>query len=425
MTEKEFPIINNHRLNRFVIKADTYDGSVLYNTTTGSIVTIDGEEDLRNSIDELINLKFYVPHSFNEVLWVDNLRNSKNLDLKDPIIDGFTILTTLDCNARCFYCYEKGQHKISMTKQTAVDVANFIIKVSQNHPIDLRWFGGEPLVNASAIDSICNFLTWKGVEYQSRMISNGLLFSDDIIARAKLEWNLRSVQITLDGTKDVYQKTKSFKGANGQEFDIVLSNISKLVEAGIRVTIRLNQDLYNTDDLLELTELLSIMFKGNKRLSVYNSLLYSEDLEYDKELEAKRNDDFIRLQNRIIKCGLFRNNPLKKKIRFSHCMADNDSSIIITPKGDIGKCEHFTNQHLIGTIYDTNFDKHEIFKWKEVYQPTNKCFVCPLYPQCVRIKMCPEERELCSFTQCENKIDLVRHALLHKYKSFKKHNNSL
>ena len=99
-------------------------------------------------------------------------------------------------------------------------------------------------------------------------------------------------------------------------------------------------------------------------------------------------------------------------------MADNDSSVLITPKGDIGKCEHFTSQHLIGSIYDTKLDYSEILRWKEQYQPTNKCFECPLYPQCIRIKMCPVEREMCSWDQCENKIELIKMALVKKYESF-------
>ena len=96
-------------------------------------------------------------------------------------------------------------------------------------------------------------------------------------------------------------------------------------------------------------------------------------------------------------------------------MADNDSSVIITPKGEIGKCEHFTNKHLVGNIYDSEFDYSEILKWKEQYQPSQKCLNCPLYPQCVRIKMCPEERELCTLSQCENKIELIQRALIKKF----------
>ena len=100
-------------------------------------------------------------------------------------------------------------------------------------------------------------------------------------------------------------------------------------------------------------------------------------------------------------------------------MADKDSSVVIMPNGDLGKCEHYIDQHLIGSIYDSEYNIEEISKWKETYQPTQKCFECPLYPQYVRIKMCPEEQENCSYIQCENKIELIKKSLLRKYELYK------
>jgi radical SAM protein with 4Fe4S-binding SPASM domain len=408
-------IINDYRLNIFVIKVNVRDGWMLYNTTTGSIVYIHSTEDLYKSLDKLIDMYYYVPLAFDEVMWVNKLRITKNSESKDRLINGFTIFTTMDCNARCFYCYEKGKHRISMTDKIAKDTAEFILKTSSNTPVDIRWFGGEPLLNTNAIDIICNTITKNGARFKSSMITNGLLFTDSIILKAKNLWKLKRVQITLDGPKDVYQRTKSYKGAVGDEFERVIDNISKLIEAKIRVSIRLNQGLYNTSDLLELIDILSDHFGGKDMVSVYNSLLYDEKVEPNNLSGTEMYESFIRVQNKLIKSGLFRSNPLKKKIRFCHCMADNDSSVIITPKGEIGKCEHFTNNHLVGNIYDSQFDLNEILRWKEQYQPTLKCLKCPLYPQCVRIKMCPEERELCTLSQCENKIELIQRALLKKF----------
>lgn len=420
MAKELYQFINDYRLSIFVIKVDVNDGWMLYNTATGSIVHIHSTEDLYKSLDKLIDMYYYVPLAFDEVTWVNKLRITKNSESKDRFINGFTIFTTMDCNARCFYCYEKGQPRISMTDKIAKDTADFILKTSSNTPVDIRWFGGEPLLNTNAIDIICNTMIKNGARFKSSMISNGLLFTDSIISKAKNLWKLKRVQITLDGPKDVYQRAKSYKGAVGDEFERVIDNISKLIEAKIRVSIRLNQGLYNTSDLLELIDILSNHFGGKDLVSVYNSLLYDENVEPDNLSETEMYERFIQIQNKLIKCGLFRSNPLKKKIRFSHCMADNESSVIITPKGEIGKCEHFTNKHLVGNIYDSQFDLDEILRWKERYQPTLKCFKCPLYPQCVRIKMCPEERESCTLSQCENKIELIQRALIKKFEFLNK-----
>ena len=414
MEKKICQITDNYRLCKFVVVAKVQEGWMLYNTTTGGVIYIKSSDDLYQSLDKLVEMHYYVPLEFDEVEWVNNIRTKKIQKQKNGLIDGLTILTTMDCNARCFYCYEKGQPRISMTDTIAQDVANFIIQQSPKSSIKLRWFGGEPLVNTNAINIICNSLIDNGVEFKSSMISNGLLFTDSIILQAQNVWKLKNVQITLDGTKEVYQKAKAYKNANGDEFDTVINNIKKISEANIKVSIRLNQGLYNTSDLLELIDFLATKFKGNKLVSIYNSLLYEEQ---DNHADQEMYDKFQMVQNKIMKCGFFRGNPLKRKLKTTHCMADNDSSVIITPKGDIGKCEHYTNQYLVGNIYDKTIDANEIKKCKEQYLPTQKCFECPLYPQCVRIKLCPEEKEFCSFTECENKIELIRRALIKKYKT--------
>lgn len=408
-------LVGDYRLNRFVITADVQDGWMLYNTTTGSVVFVHGIEDLYKSLDKLIEMYYYVPLAFDEIMWVNKLRAEKIFSSNAKFINGFTIFTTMDCNANCFYCYEKKMPRSTMTDSIAKDVAGFIMKVSSNTPISIRWFGGEPLVNTNAIDIICNMLNNNGAKFKSSMVTNGLLFTDSLILKAKNKWKLKKVQITLDGTKDVYQKAKSYKGAVGNEFDRVIDNINKLVEANIRVAVRLNQELYNTSDLFKLMDFLASSFEGNNLVSVYNSLLFNENIELDVSLEAEKYELFKKLQAKIIECGLFSSYPLKRRLRYSHCMADNDASVIITTKGEIGKCEHFTDQYLIGNIYDSNFEYDEILRYKEQYQPTQKCFECPLYPQCVRIKMCPEEREVCSLTQCENKIELIQRALVKEY----------
>lgn len=411
--------ISDYRLNKFVIKVDVQDGWMLYNTTTGGVVFIHSADDLSKSLDKLVEMYFYVPLSFDEVKWVNKIRTEHDSVSKDICITGFTILTTTDCNARCFYCYERGMSKVTMKEKTAKDVADYIIAVSSKSPVSLRWFGGEPLYNPQAIDIICNILVKHGVEFKSTMISNGLLFTDAIVKKAKYLWKLKSIQITLDGTKDVYQKAKSYRDAVGNEFERVIDNICKLAETDIRVSIRLNQDFYNTTDLLELIDFLFIHFRGNKQVSVYNNWLYGGDDVTSAQFEIKKYEEYKQLQDKIIECGLSHKYPLKKKIRLGHCMADNDTSVLITPKGDIGKCGHFTSQHLIGSIYDTKFNFSEISRWKEQYQPTKKCLECPLYPQCIRIKMCPVEREKCSWDQCENKIELIKMALVKKYESFR------
>lgn len=411
--------LNNYRPICFLIRKDIDSGFLLYNTATGGIVHLQGEEDIIASLPQLIEMYFYVPNDFDEFSWVDEQRRArKEKEDNDKIIDGYTIFTTLDCNARCFYCYEKGQARISMSEKTADDVADYIIKNAElGKEQDIRWFGGEPLYNEKVIDIICKRLSAQNIPFQSRMISNGLLFDGTNILKAKNSWNLKKVQITLDGTETVYQKAKSYKNATGGEFQRVLDNIDALLSAKISVVIRLNQDLYNTDDLLCLVNLLSKRFGGKKGFSVYNSLLFTEEGEA-QETSLQRYESFLKLQDSIYANNLQKYNKIRMAIRTRHCMADNDDSIVISPTGKIGKCEHYPNEFLIGSIYNDDFDTEMMKKWKETYEASEKCHTCPLYPQCIRIKMCPEEHEYCSMEQCENKINLLRMSLEEAYNRY-------
>ncbi len=402
----------NHRLSKFVIKVPAVDGQILYNSLTGGIVFIKDEDDLAKSFEELEKMNFYVPCDFDEISMVNELREKKRHSKEK--ITGFKILTTTDCNARCFYCYEKGQPKITMTEKTAYDIVDYILRVSQNSPVDLRWFGGEPLYNSKVIDIICRSLLDKGVKFKSTMVSNGLLFTDSVILKAKDLWNLKHIQITLDGMKHLYQKIKAYKDAQGEEFDRVIENIGKITKVGINVSIRLNQNLNNTEDLMELSDFLQTKFGGNNLVTVYNHWLYGEDSS-GSDLEIVKYDKFKQLQDKLIKCRLFHSNVLKNKLRFNHCMADDDSSVLILPRGELGKCEHFTDQHFIGSIYETTFIDEEITRWKEKSPLKPKCYDCQLYPQCYRIKMCPVETDDCTLFDCENRIELIKKALVQKY----------
>ena len=77
-------------------------------------------------------------------------------------------------------------------------------------------------------------------------------------------------------------------------------------------------------------------------------------------------------------------------------MADSSHSLVITPSGIIGKCEHFTEEKMIGSIFTEDIDSSVLKMWNERYDKQKECNLCPLYPTCIRIKMCPNQKKHCS-----------------------------
>ena len=131
----------------------------------------------------------------------------------------------------------------------ALDIAKFLVERSKLvGKISICWFGGEPLCNKDVIDIICDYLDKNDVDFSSSMVSNGYLIDTLSMRDVKYKWNLDRIQITLDGTKEIYEKIKNYKDNKENSFEKILSNIEKFLENGVKVTIRMNVGLYNGED---------------------------------------------------------------------------------------------------------------------------------------------------------------------------------
>ena len=394
----------NYRLMTFVVQAAIDDGLLLLHNMTKEMVLLSQEEQVvfeqsPTDLPELISHWFLVPEEHDDCQLSLQLRNvARLMEPKQTNITGYTVMTTSDCNARCFYCYELGQARRPMTEQTAQQVAEYIIKHSGGEEVSIGWFGGEPLFNKPVINHIANRLKEAGVKYSSTMTSNGFLLDAETVKEAHDLWNLKNVQITIDGTEQTYNRVKAFiyKGVNA--YETVMQNIGHLLAADIAVTIRMNIDMHNADDLERLAEELHERFKDDKHLSAYLHLLFEDN--------AKRvgacNDDKRRLlmekmrliEDKLEGWGLFRRHTYEPMIKTGYCMADNDGSVVIQPDGYITKCEHYTDSHHVGHINQDGFDAEKIAYFKEKGTMVKEfCRKCVKYPDCMFLLSCPNFEE--------------------------------
>ena len=395
-------------------------GVLLWHSLTGEMLYLLGAEYRRALTDEalrqvLAEKRFLVPRDFDENRFADQLKGVVALMQKPWPVKNFKIFTTLDCNARCFYCYEKGRPRPAMSAQTARDVADYIARVSGGKEVRLNWFGGEPLFNRPVIDVITTALMEKGVAYTSGMISNGYLFDAETVKHARECWKLQKIQITLDGTEPVYNRTKAFVDAAGSAFRRVLGNIDLLLDAGIQVKIRLNVHRGNAADLLELADQLAQRFGTRENLMVYAALLRDMRGSFISMEEREALELFCQLDSRLLELHLRRPAPLARTLKLNYCMADQDSSVTILPNGDLGKCEHFSESELIGSIYTEERDAATIASWKEVLDRTEACRTCANYPRCTYLKKCPYVLNLCTETDRAMRLDKLKESVYHAY----------
>lgn len=388
------------RRSTLTVETRVPEGVLLYQTLGRCLVLL-SEEEYRDflsvsergvlpadgSADFFFEERFLVPAGFQEEQVTDAVLDIARLlaSQESGWYRSLTVFTTTDCNARCFYCYENGCEKMTMSEETADRIADEILKhTKRDFSFRLNWFGGEPLLNLKVIDRITMKLRDAGQAFHSVMTSNAYLFDEALAKRAKEEWHLQNVQITLDGTEKNYNERKAFIYREGSAFQRVIRNIGLLSENGIFVKIRLNLDESNYEDLRLLEKMLAERFAQNPRISVYSRLLYQI---------GDDNDDAYALyhafQDRIREDGLEAGYDLPKKIRVTMCMADNRFSACVLPDGSLYNCEHFnTTPGPFGQIGSEEKDEAVLSEMRRAFPRLPKCASCAYLPECIRLVHC-------------------------------------
>ena len=394
----------------YLLTAEEADKKIFYNLLTHEMIAVKKSSlDLPETRNYLIENWYLVPEDHDDQQLVDECREVMTLmDSWPKKIHIFHVFTTLDCNARCFYCFENRVPGSRMTLKTASSVIEYMARQAEESPIKIVWFGGEPLFNYPVIDFISDGLRNRGLRFESDMISNGFLFNADLVEKAKACWNLKSVQITLDGTRQVYKKVKAYVPEVVDPFEIVLQNISSLLRAGIKVQIRLNLGLHNYRDIGDLVDFLYEKFKGENNLYIYAKTLFGiSDITEDKK--AYLYEFLDNLNDKLDKLfGKKKEIRFARTIRNNYCMASGREAVTILPDGKVGICEGLTNEVLLGDIYtkEIDFKVREEFGQRLYYK--DKCRLCPMYPNCYIVNGCPikDSEEGCDSVRVQ--IDIRR-----------------
>lgn len=409
-----------YRMMKYVLRAECEDGILLYNVITSQMVLLERDDmsAITSSFDtssetrrELIEAYYIVSDAFDERTLVKQLRVLLRKLSRPTGINGYTILTTTNCNARCFYCYEADFQKINMDETTADHLVDYMLKHKGSGGLRLSWFGGEPLLHSKRIDQICERLIREEVQFGSTMISNGFLFTEEMIQRAISIWKLKMVQITLDGTEPIYNRTKAYVGQIDSPYQRVMKNIGMLLENDIRVSIRLNLDQHNDEDLMQLIDELYERFGNYDKLDVYSHVLF-ENQGYApiQRSDAAAADLYGKqglINAHLEEIGLKKRQLSIPSLKKNRCMADGDTSVCVFPDGQLFKCEHTGANEEFGHI-DTGIDHQENI---ERYQKTvelEHCADCPLYPSCILLEACNGLKDHNMFTCSEEVASSIR-----------------
>ena len=176
-----------------------------------------------------------------------------------------TVLTTLQCNFACDYCYQGdhgdyNQHAAKMSMETAERVAAWTeAKLDEVAPqgFALTFFGGEPLLNLPVTYYLAERL-WhacqaRGVRMHVNLITNGLLLTPEVVDRL-LPFGLAGVKVTLDGDRETHDRMRPLRGGQGT-FDRIIRNVGAVADR-CRISIGGNFDASSVDSYPALLDFL-------------------------------------------------------------------------------------------------------------------------------------------------------------------------
>ncbi len=188
-----------------------------------------------------------------------------------------TVLTTLQCNFACDYCFQgdHGDHNKfaeKMTLDTSAKVVQWIERQLDGvrpEKFVLTFFGGEPLLNLPVMYDMAERLwaatTSRGVPMSISIITNGLLLTTDVVDRL-LPYGLRGVKITLDGDHDTHNRMRPLRGGQGT-FDRIVENIRQ-VAGRCPIAIGGNFDESSVDSYAALLDYLAAQDFADKLVNV-------------------------------------------------------------------------------------------------------------------------------------------------------------
>lgn len=356
-----------------------------------------------NSLTELAEKRYIVENDINDTAqYEQSVFLMKTISGKRNGLERYVIFPTTGCNARCVYCYEEGYEVQTMTEETAEKVVDFICETRHKEAVHLQWFGGEPLVGVNIIRYICRRLQEKGIPYFSSMTSNASLMTKDLANEANELWNLKHIQISLDGAKEDYTVRKAYYNPEKHNYDVVMRAIHYLADTGVKVNLRVNVDFDNLSGIRQFLNDIKNEFSNMENISLYMAPLY----------QVQKSDKIIELYQEIFKLITFqkklgipittRDNHMRG-VKLYRCMSDSlDRCIVITPNGVFNNCEHLPSKNTWGNVFDGITDKNRFEELKKPAKIDEKCSKCPFLPQCTPFYKngCPGWFEKCYEFNC-------------------------
>lgn len=347
-------------------------------------------------IKELKKGGFLLGKDINEFNYLKTIHNISRFNGDNSL--GLTLLPTMGCNFRCTYCFEKDKEypNEKMTEEVMDAIVNLIDgRLREGGNLVISWFGGEPLLEFDIVKKlqlrINEIVEKKKLNLFGGIVTNGYLLtkerSDEL-----LNMGISTVQITIDGPKEIHDSKRILKNGLGT-FDKIIENILNINE-NLQLGIRVNIEKDNINSIPAFLDFLNECGIGSmKNVSPYFAVVRDYDASTNQISNKCYNikefsKEEIELNKMAYEKGMNINNRIKPNL--SVCGALSPSTFVIEPDGTIQKCWNSVGDknemagHLIKNDFDLNLTTKNQSKWYAWSEfESEECKDCNILPLCM------------------------------------------
>ena len=344
----------------------------------------------------LVNKTFIVENDVNEAeQYIDNLRKSDQSAEHLSI----TINPTLNCNLRCWYCYEKHRVETSISSAVKESIEKLVNRRIEEGLKDLfiSFFGGEPLLEFDTF--VYPFLISMKEKCDKNQIhlsigftTNAVLFTPERSAMLKKLNAPIHLQIPFDGSKELHDKIKKQEDGTGT-YEIIMSNMRFILASGYNVLIRCNYTNTNIDSFSKLIKDMNRIGKDYPNLVSFSFQAIWQEKE-SEETKDKLQQIYKEMKSNLVE---FNVSTLSQR-----CYSEKENHIVINYNGDIYKCtardfvpelrEGVLQQD--GTItYNERYADRMETKYGWIY--CRDCIIMPICNICSQVRLESLQENIC------------------------------
>ena len=356
--------------------------------SSNTLIAKDILEKYKSEINKyILDYKEYVNEIYNRM-------SEQNMKVKR--FSTLWINVSNDCNLRCIYCYGNGgsfnkERKI-LKREKLIQILDFWLERIDNNSKKLQiiFFGGEPLMNKSAVIFTINYIKEKignQIPVKFGITTNGTIIDNDLLQ--KFSENEFNITLSIDGGQQVQDINRPFLGGKGS-YEIIKHNIEKMLKKNISLIARVTVTHNNVRSLKQCFEdiwalgIESISFEivstNNKKLR-----LTEEDIEFlisELDVLAKMQYEyFINGQRKYI-VNLIKYGKVLHSKKLNVCSFGAPDILKVDTDGNIFKCHRMigNDEFLVGNIENNiqgncvhhkyiNIDSCESCKYKALCIP--------------------------------------------------------